>query len=117
MITHVIVRCEVCHATATIAAQAGAAVSAGWKFENGKPFGMHLCPKHRGLSWDAAKEKAWEEGITPALGAAPMPNSTPTTSLATRHLPSPAASHTLQTPLHPIACAPGRARLAARCRG
>lgn len=68
MITHVTVRCEVCPATATIETRAGAADAAGWKFENGKPFGMHLCPKHRGLSWEAAKEKAWSETITPAMG-------------------------------------------------
>lgn len=66
MITHVTVRCEVCQATETVPAQPGAADAAGWKFENGKLFGLHLCPKHRGLSWEAAKEQQWIEGITPA---------------------------------------------------
>jgi hypothetical protein len=66
MITRIIVRCEVCPPSETIPAQHGTAQRLGWKFENGKYFGMHLCPAHSRLSGYEAKEKAWLDGMTPA---------------------------------------------------
>jgi hypothetical protein len=53
MITHFVVRCYYCGTVAAIPAEPGA----GWKFENGKINGFHLCPAHSSMTWETVKAK------------------------------------------------------------